>query len=246
MNKFISDIEILRWNQRLIDTSFMVFPKYHPQSSYPMIVFKQKLNGPFASSGEIITTDPVQEFKFSFSVAKNRVNNFFHIFENWYCDSVNTRTFYQHDDNKEKISDIDLKSLTIKKSQSEHLVSEKEYVKFTYDFKGKLSSIMIYVMFLEDTIEIFSKIWGYDKQGSEYQLTKFRIGDVVSKKNNLSEEYLILDYSPIKIGNDIFVDYEISKMILKGQIIQYEQVEQISEKGLSWSRNSRIDDILEE
>jgi hypothetical protein len=33
-------------------------------------------------------------------------------------------------------------------------------------------------------------------------------------------------------------------MITKGQIIQYGQVEFVNESDISWSRNNRIDDIL--
>ena len=125
-----------------------------------------------------------------------------------------------------------------------YIYKEKEYTKFTYEFEGRLSSIMAYVMFLEDTIEIFSKIWGYDEIGSEHILIKFAIGDIVSKVGDQSDDYLILDYSPQKNGKDFSIQYEICKMIKKGQIIQYGQSENVRESDITWSRNNRIDDIL--
>jgi hypothetical protein len=100
-------------------------------------------------------------------------------------------------------------------------------------------------MFLEDTIEIFSKIWAYDEDGNEHILSKFSIGDVVTKIGDQSNDYLILDYSPIKTDKTLFVDYEISRMIEKGQVIQYEKSEIVSSNDITWSRNSRIDDILD-
>lgn len=245
-DKFITDTQILNWGERLQQTGYTVTPKYHHRmTSYPMLVFKQEIGGLF-SGNYAITTDPTLDFRFSFSVAKNRVDNFFHIFDRWYSNQVATKVFYQHGDNSEKISDISFKSLTINKSEMDHLVAEKEYVKFTYDLNGRLSAIMMYVTFLEDTIEIFSKLWGYDESGNEHQLTKFSIGEVVSKKDNQSDDYLILDFKAEKGYNDIRVDYEICKMYQVGQIIQYGPAELVSEKNITWNRNSRIDDILED
>ena len=103
---------------------------------------------------------------------------------------------------------------------------------------------MAYVMFLEDTIEIFSKIWGYDENGGEHVLTKFAIGDIVTKTGDQSEDYLILDFSPTKSDNKFNINYEICKMIKRGQIIQYGQVEFVNISDITWSRNNRIDDIL--
>lgn len=247
MNRFITDSQIIKWNQRLSDTPYIVVPKYHHKmNSYPMIVFKQQPFGNSLSQSEVITIDPVIDFRFSFSVAKNRVDNFFHIFDKIYSDTVETKTFYQNSNNVEKISDINMKSLNpIVKSQLDHLVFNKEYVKFIYDFRGTLSSIMMYVTFLEDTIEVFSKIWGYDEMGNEHQLSKFKIGDIISIKGNASDDYLIVDFHIEKGYNSMKFDYEISKIINMGQILQYEKSEVASENNICWSRNSRIDDILD-
>ena len=99
-------------------------------------------------------------------------------------------------------------------------------------------------MFLEDTIEIFSKIWAYDEDGSEHTLTKFAIGDIVTKTGDRTEDYLVLDFSPTKSDNKFNINYEICKMIIKGQIIQYGQAEFVNISDITWSRNNRIDDIL--
>ena len=250
MKKHISDSEIMNWNDRLKETSYYVMPRYHTHNSYPMIVFKQRLKKGLGSFGidpdmEVITLDPHMKFTFSFSVAKNRVDNFFHIFNKWFTNKIETKTLFVDNNNKDKIGDIEISDSIIKsKKQVNHKVKEKEYTKFTYDFDGHLSSIMAYVMFLEDTIEIFSKIWGYDEDGGEHTLTKFSIGDIVTKVGDQSEDYLILDLNPQKSGNHFSIDYEISKMILKGQIIQYGQSELVREDKITWSRNNRIDDIL--
>lgn len=245
MKKHISDSEIMNWNDRLQETSYYVMPRYHTHNSYPMIVFKQRIKNSFSMETEVVTLDPHMKFTFSFSVAKNRVDNFFHIFNKWFTNKIETKTLFVDNSNREKIGDIEVSDSIIKsKKQIDHKVKEKEYTKLTYEFEGHLSSIMAYVMFLEDTIEIFSKIWGYDEDGGEHTLTRFSIGDIVTKVGDQSEDYLILDFIPQKNGKDFSLNYEICKMVTKGQIIQYSQSEIVRESDITWSRNNRIDDIL--
>ena len=244
MKKYLSDSEIMNWNDRLSSTPYFVIPRYHTHNSFPMIVFKQRIKT-MDPEAEVVTMDPHMKFNFSFSVAKNRVDNFLHIFDKWFTNKIETKTLFVDKSNREKIGDIEVSESIIKsKAQTEHKVKEKEYTKFTYDFEGHLSSIMAYVMFLEDTIEIFSKIWGYDENGGEHVLTKFAIGDIVTKTGDQSEDYLILDFSPTKSDNKFNINYEICKMIKRGQIIQYGQVEFVNISDITWSRNNRIDDIL--
>ena len=96
MNKYLSDSEILKWNVRLDNTPYFVFPRYHTHSSFPMIVFKQTVRKGLGSFGidpqeEVITLDPNMKFQFSFSVAKNRTDNFFHIFNKWFSNNIGTK-----------------------------------------------------------------------------------------------------------------------------------------------------------
>lgn len=243
--RHLSDTEILNWNSRLEKTPYRVSPKYHTHSSFPLIVFYQKNNTPWTGGLDAVTIDPHMNFSFSFSVAKNRVDNFFHIFNRWFTNKIETKTFYENK-NSDKVGDIRISNDVVKsKKQEDHKIKDKEYTKFTYEFDTHLSSIMAYVSFLEDTIEIFSRIWGYDENGGEHLLTKFNIGDVVAKVGDQTEEYIILDFSPQKNHGDFIINYEISKMITRGQIIQYSPSELVGENDITWSRNNRIDNILD-
>ena len=102
--KYLSDTEIMNWNNRLENTPYIVIPRYHTHSSFPTIVFKQKtttglgnfLNDP---QSEVITLDPHMKFQFSFSVAKNRVDNFFNIFNKWFS-KIETKTYFQDRSNR--------------------------------------------------------------------------------------------------------------------------------------------------
>ena len=244
--KFLLDSEILEWNKRLsINTNYQVLPRYHSSSSAPLILIKQIINNAVDFT-EVITLDPTIEFRFSFSVAKNRIDNFWNIFNNWYSKSIGNKHLYQAPNNSEKIYDIDVTdSIIDSRTEIEHQIYNKDYIRYTYNFKGKLTSIMAYVMFLEDSIDIFSTIWGYDESGSEHNLIKFQIGTVVSKVDDKSKDYIILDLIPKKTDRKFFLNYQISEVISVGEIIRYGHSQIVSESEICFSRNWRIDDILE-
>jgi len=242
--RFLSDSEILNWNERLKNTDFIVSATYGNRHSFPLILFKKKV-GKLYGDAFLITMDPYLDFQFSFSVAKNRVDLFWNIFENWYRNEIGNEIIYQDSNNNNKIFSILVSdSIITKKIESEHNILNKEYIRYTYNFKGKLSSIMAYVMFLEDTIEIFSKIYGYDEDGSEVNLSNFQIGQMVSKKDDKSKDYLIIDISPKKNGKQFYIDYHISEVLIVGDIIRYGSTQLVIESEITFSRNSRIDDIL--
>jgi len=240
--KYLLDSEILNWNDRLMDSPYMVMARYHHNASWPMILFRQKVD----KFNDLVTTlDPFLKFSFTFSISKNRTEFFWHLFDKWYDSSIENKTIYSDSSNDEKISTIEVTDKIItSKDITEHMVLEKEYTRYNYQFNGKLSSIMAYVMFLEDTIEIFSKIWGYSEDGAEICLTKFQIGSVVSKKQDRSKDYLILDYLPSKSGGVFSIDYQICEMVQNGHVIKYGLSEVSSDRDLTYSRDNRIDDIL--
>ena len=100
-------------------------------------------------------------------------------------------------------------------------------------------------MFLEDTIEIFSKLYGYTEDGQEVNLTKFQIGSIVSKVDDKSKDYLVVDIYPQKMGLNFYIDYHITEVLTIGEIIRYGSTQKVNENEICFSRNSRIDDILD-
>jgi hypothetical protein len=104
---------------------------------------------------------------------------------------------------------------------------------------------MAYVFYLEDTIEFFSKIWGYNEDGTEESLIKYPIGTLVSDVNDKSKDYLILDYQYRKIDKNYYIDYELTEVIGGySSVIKYGDVKIMTENNICFSRNGRIDDIL--
>ena len=245
--KYLSDTEILNWNRRLEKSDYAVYPLSNVRSGHPDIIFRQKINNGYSPTGEqlVETIDPFIRYDFTFSIASNRKETFFDLFEKLSKESFDTKSIYR-DQKSEKIMDITFNDAVIEsKEENIHLVFEKEYIRFTYHFAGKLGSIMAYVSYLEDTINFFSQIWGYNEDGSEVCLAKYPIGTVVSLPKDKSTDYLVLEYKYRKLDGKYFIDFIVSEMLNnKGSVITYGEIYTFRESELGYSRNSRIDDIL--
>lgn len=244
--RYLLDSEILRWNQRLEKTPYMVYPKSNLQGSHPHISFRQKTSPVFGN--ELIETlDPtINGYKFVFSVAKNRVEHFFEIFDNLRKEELGTKTSYSTSDNDQRLSDIQFSEKIIENKESQiHTIGQKEYVRYSYTFSGKLSQIIAYIFYLEDTIEFFSSIWGYNEDGTETCLIKYPIGTIVSHIKDKSKDFLILDYEFRKVDRNYHIDYQVTE-VLGGynSVIKYGEVLSLRESEMCFSRNGRIDDIL--
>ena len=247
---YLSDSDIMGWNDRIPEKSNLyIGARYSTTASQPTIVFTLRdshmypsvdQNGQANKAREV--GDPDFNYRFAFSIASNREEEFYSIFnkvakepfENHVLTANGTVARLMLNKN---IADEPIKTL--------HKVFDKEYLRLEYNFIGKLSSIMAYVGLLEISIEYFSQIWGYDEDGNEYNLMKFPIGNIVSPADDKSKDYLILDYKFIRAGSFI-IDYVACEMFAdkNSAIVKYGPVQTFSEKNLVWSRNNRIDDIL--
>lgn len=244
---FISDKKILSWNDRLSNSAYCIKPHYGMMSSFPEITIWQKLS---TSSGlqnytdDRIeqTLDPHVNYNFSFSVSSNRTEQFFEI-----LNKILRKPFENQFNYKDKNYKIELSNENIvDKEEEKHKLLEKEYTRFTYKFSGKLTHIIAYISCIEDTIAYFEKIWGYDEEGKEHCLLKYPIGSIVSTTKDKSKDYLILDYSYEKDTNDnYYIHYYCCEMLnTNSPIIQYGESNLHLEEELCFSRNNRIDDIL--
>lgn len=254
--KYLTDTEILNWNKRLEKSDYSVYPISNMRSGSPDIIFRQKVNNNhhmLLGDQFVETPDPFIRYDFTFSIASNRKSDFFDLFEKLSNEEFGTKSIlrvptneYRNLPSNDKIFDIPFNdSIIDKKEENKHFIYDKEYVRFTYHFAGKLGSIMAYISYLEDAINFFSEIWGYNEDGSEVCLLKYPIGTIVSLLKDKSKDYLVLDYKYRKMDGKYFIDFTISEMLNdKGSIIKYGEVISASEGLLCYSRNSRIDNIL--
>lgn len=251
--RYLSDTEILNWNRRLEKSDYSVYPLSNYKSGHPDIVFRQKTGynyNPMGVDQFVETMDPFIRYDFTFSIASNRKETFLELFEKLSKESFGTKSTYRppamRDDKDIKLLDIPFNDIVIEsKEENTHMVYDKEYIRFTIHFAGKLGSIMAYVSYLEDAINFFSEIWGYNEDGTEVCLLKYPIGTIVSLPKEKSKDYLVLDYKYRKLDGKHFIDFVASEMMnTKGSVITYGEIYTFRESELCYSRNSRIDDIL--
>lgn len=248
---FLTDVEILKWNDRLIGSDYVVKPTYGHKTSYPELMIFQKSrigSSLLGYNDQLQSMDPSIKFDFIFSVASNRTQNFFDIFEKIINREFVTEFVYNSPGNNQpKSYTISIPDDLIKfKGEEEHYLLKKKYTKYTYKFTGKLSSIMCYVSCLTDTINIFELMWGYDEDSNEKCLLEYPIGTIVSIKKDKSKDYLVLEYKYEKSTNGEFeIKFICSEMLNTDScIIQYGDTKIYKSDELCYSRNNRIDDIL--
>lgn len=244
--RYLTDTEILAWNDKLHNSNYMLRPRSHNRSGNVDIVFVQKVATVLNNNQQtfVETTDPVISFKYLFSISSNRVKDFWEIFNRRKSISLGTCTNYN--DKYESIS-FDENHIVLSKDETKHKIKEKEYTRFSYELKGKFSQIIAFITVIQDSIKFFSKLWGYTEDGKEVSLLDFPIGSVCSMKSDKSNDYIVLDYEYTIIFNEYRIDYKIAKMEWKenSPIVTYGEIQIASEVQLCFSRNSRIDDILE-
>lgn len=254
MKNFISDKQIINWNENLKDSPYLIKPLYSRTSSYPGITIWQKVsvngymstltmtsvNGNYDQLEQ--TIDPHFKYKFTFSVSSNRVGQFNDILD--HILKLPTGTYFSY---KENSYNIEISDKVIEsKSEEDHMILNKSYKRITYNFSGKLSHVVMYVNSIIDTISFFELMWGYHEDGNEQCLLEYPIGSIVSIKSDKSKDFLVVDYSYNKNTNDIYtIDYVCCEMLnTKSPIIKYGNVITYNGKDLCFSRNNRIDDIL--
>lgn len=235
----LTDVDIMKWNDSRLPQKLMVYAKYTNtldiNIEFNLNELSYNPSGNFKPCG-----DPKIDFRFTFSIAKDRSDFFFEI-----LNKLKSKKF----DNKVRKDNGTYEKLTIKEEdikkieETEHRVLNTDYTRYTYNFSSYASSIMAWVYLLEATIEFFSKIWGYDKDGGEHNLLKYPIGSIVCKGKDKSIDYLILDLD-YEIRGSYDIKYVIAQMISTGSIIKYGDIQREIESNLTWSRNGRIDDIL--
>jgi hypothetical protein len=245
MIKFLTDKEIMKWNDVVKD--YIIKPYSGNYSSYPDILIFKNEDNHFTGSRMVEVPEPNIKYNLTFSVSSNRSYYFFDILENILGAEFLTVLSVRDSNNNEKRRSIliDDKVLKSKKSE-EHCVLKRDFTRYTYKFEGSLTSIMAYVSCITDTINYFQLIWGYDEDGNEHCLLEYPIGTIVSKPSDKSKDYLILEYNYTKNTNDEFkIKYYACEMLNSdSSVIQYGDSMICEEDELCYSRNNRIDDIL--
>ncbi len=138
--RYLSDTEILNWNRRLEKSDYSVYPLSNFRSGNPDIIFRQKTNYSSSSSynnpmGDqfVETMDPFIRYDFTFSIASNRKETFFDLFEKLSKEAFGTKSTYRppamRDDKDIKLLDITFSDQIIEtRDENIHSVYDKEYI----------------------------------------------------------------------------------------------------------------------
>ena len=248
----IKDIDLLKWNERLKSSPYQVRVNSlnwidGPNGPSLLVQFYTNSFNMFTQESTMPYQvkecgDPITKWKFSFSVVESRKNEFSAILDKLLFAGIKNHVDLNGKMNHERIQ----VNPSIVKNESNHDMFSRTYIKYDYEFEGRLSSVMSYITLIEDAIEFFSSIWGYDKDGEEHCLIKYPIGTIVSKSNDKSRDFLVLDYNYVVDYKDYIINYVISEVITdkKSMVIKYGDVGVSKEDELAYSRNNRIDNIL--
>lgn len=246
----MSDSFIFGWNGRLFemvkgygDVTFMVSASYTTDTGIDVKIKPvTQYNASMISDNETLMDPPIG-YKLTFSVAKECTDEFEDILE--------TLMNKEFDNNVWKTSKskeiVKVDPNSIKESKSVHRIGKVDYVRYEWTIKSCMSEVMAACYVVESAVEIFGKCWGVTEDGEKVCLMKFPIGSMVNLEGNKSEDWLVLDWSFDLLSPRFHHDYEVVAMNERpgSAVINYSKRQLVSEHRISWSRNGRIDDILE-
>lgn len=239
---YLSDTDIMSWNDRLNSGQYYIVGRYSNSSSWPTLVFTK--NRILNNNGDVLEIgEPEIDFRFTFSVAENRQEDFRRIF-----DRLSSEGFENYvrkgNGSYAKLKFEERVAKSVKKT--DHTILKKKFARFEYSFHGEASSVMAYVALLEQSMEFLSAIWGYTEDGEEQCLLDFVVGDIVSPVKDLSRDMLVIDYEYRRVGTEYIVNYMVCEMLhLEGSpVVRYGETAVFGKGGITWSRNGRIDQIL--
>lgn len=256
--RVLKDIDFIKWNNRLessryrIDSTRWVTNLNNGPSQALSIIQNIETRGGSNTFQSIRVGDPFIRYKFAFSVLESKKDEFFKIHNRLFNGKIANQVCKLDIDKSNSLNLPDVEDIKLTRDvitdleEIEHMIDDNKYIKYSYNFGGKLTSIISYITILEDTIEFFQKIWGYDTDGKEHNLLKFPIGNIVSFTNDKSTDFMVMDYTYNLDYDKYKIGYIVCEMdtIPNSLIIKYGEQRSVNESELTWSRNSRIDNLL--
>lgn len=250
--RYLTDSEVLKWGEEL---KINIVPRYSPYGGIDIAINeKSPYKKPWQINDNLSSDKLINniKYKFTFSISENRVGDFERFLEK--NKEFNTKIVVDDIENKNHsmlnapVKYIDIKYLDELNNftTEKHTLYNRSYVRYKYEFDCHFASIIAVVTLLKDAIDYIAMIWGYDDKGNEINLLKYNIGDIVSPVKDKSKDYLILDHVVKSFNNKkelLYILTEI-KSDEKSPVIRYGEVLELFEDSISFSRNDRINNIL--
>jgi hypothetical protein len=239
--RYLKDSEIIDWSKKLEGSNLLFSPNTNMLGSTSIRI--SRVTESYVERLIKDIPDCEISYKLSFSVTENRKNDFFNLLNRVIKNGFKTTLIYDN-----KISEIKINhDIVLSKEETIHSLYNRNFIRYSYNFKGLVSEIIAYSTMIEDTINYFSLIWGYDEEGNEHCLLKYPIGSIVSMNNDKSRDYLVVDYNYSMFNNKEYrIGYVISEILTdpKSAILRYGVNKIEHDNTLCFSRNDRIDNIL--
>jgi hypothetical protein len=252
MQRYLTSKEIERWNNFLEKSFDYRISKYRisnildGHSPVPKLI-KETYDGSIVSDFDI-------EFKYQFSVVKSKSELLWKIISSNLKNEIAISTNFEIHNLNLKI-DQNIKSIIDNRTETGHTLYGIEMVRVELRI-DKMYSVIKLVTAIEDSIEMFSLLYGVDEDGKEIFIPKYKIGDIVSPDGKLwitkDSEYMIIDYKvDLKMNGDkVEYDllYKVAKMNttnLRSLIIKFDYEEKlVNEESIKPSRDNNINIIL--
>jgi hypothetical protein len=250
----LTDSDVLMWSKRLEESRWFLSPKYDNFGKINVAIIDKSSTGqgmgavPYfsqTSNRSYLGFEPVIKYNFSYSITENRINDFQNLLEEVRKNKFNTYfIIYNSRDEEVLIKPSNDVSFTL--TESKHKIYNRDFIRYSYEFEGLLSSVIAYISYIDNAINLFGMIWGYDTEGMEHNLLKYPIGTLVSMKEDKSKDYLVIQYRYSRLNDVYNITYIISEIISNesSPIIKYGPVVTVAEDKLCYSRDSRINNIL--
>jgi hypothetical protein len=183
---------------------------------------------------------PEISYIFNFSVSKKCSKRFYDILQ----DILKSGTEFYFAEKSNVKSYICKKNLPeFKIDKSDIKIHKVEYIQNTCKLNTNLLEIIHFVNSVESAVEIISKYFEYEEDGTEICKTKFKVNEIVSTKEDRSGNYMILDF---EIRKDNTISYKLSKIqnCITSEVILFDGISFLQEEDILPNREDRLNILL--
>lgn len=219
----LNDLEIDKWNKKINRKGYhlIISPRYTNSSRFAAIeIFKSNETLWIDRSSDINPNDMVINYSYTFSIIENKDDDFKLRLEKLREYEIGNKCIVN-----KKIFDIKFCN-SIDEKREIHTINGKNYVRYTFSTTDNIPSVVVSFWAIENAFEyaIGNNI--------------FKVNDVVSLTTDRGSDYLILEHLPDN-------KYLVAKIKeITDNSIYYEDAIKLEDKKLTWSRNHRIEDII--
>ena len=203
----------------------------------------------YRSTPEPIYKVPEISYIFNFSVSKKCSKRFYELLQTllksgttFYYTTKDTGSYSKgQTETKNYVCRKNLSEFTIEKTDIK--IHQVDYIQNTCKLSTNLFDIIHFVNSVESAVDIISKYFEYEEDGTEICKTKYRINEIVSTKEDKSGNYMILDFV---IQSDNTISYKLSKIqnSLTSEVIIFDGISILKEEDILPNREDRLNILL--